>query len=551
MQRRLGSVIDASDPSSISYIESLKARIAALEARSKQYSVMQHEIMSDRESPDQHLDSNLSTSGTPRGPNTGTTDLAVVESRQENDLQHAMHEANYLSLSAMAEPTNQQPFSNQRLSFSTLFLAAVSVGNTNPSSPTGTNTSLSGPMAEFRNEWFFQGSRLDGTQATEAFRRFLEIAPTSFPVMTRNELEELHSSVVAAERDAGLEIMIDDSPEKILLVRVGIALGLLLSASYSFTEILISELTTTAAQLMPRILNRSSDLVIVQCLGALAMCSLYTPYCGSTWHLLGLAMTRCISAGMHTSRISDMSSDSESQRQNGRAFWTLYILDTHLSTAMDRPFCLNDGNIMMSPPASPQPATTHADTIALRYLIQHAQLLRSIRKHTEEDLLCHFVNLCHWKETMPTAISAAGLLKDQLHASGLVELLKCRSLAQVPGQDMMMRHIEEHFIAYAASFEHQLSTQQQAPEALDGYLIFFIGVFIASQPPTQERQRCVLQCLSGLTILSIHYTAFQGFRKILIAIQSRPVSKEHLRSLVGGSEIAVSCHVQRLIFGSV
>lgn len=152
---------------------------------------------------------------------------------------------------------------------------------------------------------------------------------------------------------------------------------------------------------------------------------------------------------------------------------------------------------------------------------------------------------------MPTAISAAGLLKDQLHASGLVELLKCRSFAQVPGQDMMMRHIEEHFIAYAASFEHQLSTQQQAPEALDGYLIFFIGVFIASQPPTQERRRCVLQCLSGLTILSIHYIAFQGFRNILIAIQSRPVSKEHLKSLVGGSEIAVSYHVQRLIFGSV
>jgi len=551
VQRRLGSVIDASDPSSISYIESLKSRIAALESRSSRHSNMQHEVTDDQESPNQPWNSNLSTSGTPRGPNTGTIDSPVVEPGSSNDLHHTMHEANYLSLSAMAEPTDRQPFSNQGLSFSTLFLAAASLGNTNPSSPIGTNTSLSGPMADFRNELFSQGSTLDGAQAAEAFKRFIKVAPTTFPVMTRSELEDLYSIVVTAERDTNIGMVMDESPEKILLVRVGIALGFLLSPNHSFAVVLISELTTTASQLMPRILSQSNDLAVVQCLTALAICSLHTTYCGSSWHLLGLTMTRCISAGMHTSRVSDVSSDSESKRQKGRAFWTLYILDTHLSTAMDRPFCLNDGNIMMSPPASPKPAGTDAEVIALRYLIQHAQLLRSIRSHTGEELLCHFVNLCHWRETLPRALSAGGLLKDQLHARGLVELLKCPSFAQDPGRDIMLGRIEEHFAGYATSIEHQLTSQELAPGALDGYLIFFIGVFTASQPPTQERQRCVLQCLSSLTILSMHYTAFKGFRNILVAMQSRPTSTESLKSLLSASEIAVSCHVRRLIFGSV
>ncbi|KAI4629019.1 uncharacterized protein J4E87_003279 [Alternaria ethzedia] len=228
--------------------------------------------------------------------------------------------------------------------------------------------------------------------------------------MTRSELEDLYSIVVTAERDTNVGMMMDESPEKILLIRVGIALGLLLSPDHSFTEVLITELTTKAAQLMPRILNQ---------------------------------------------------------------------------------------------------------------------------------------------ETVPNAVIPDDLLKDQLHASGLAEIIKCPGLAQDPGRDMMLRHIEEHFVGYAASVEHQLTGRERASGALDGYLIFFIGLFIASLPPTQERQRCVLQCLSSLTVLSIHYTALQGFRNILMAIQSRPSSHEHLKSLVAASEIAVSCHVRRLIFGSV
>jgi hypothetical protein len=551
VQRRLGSVVNSSDPSSISYIESLKSRIAALEAKSNQSPEIQYDDLNGSDLPNQRWDTNLPESDTPRGPGTSATDATVIESNPGNELRDAMHEANYLSLSAMAEPTDRQPESNQGLSFSTLFIAAASVGNANPSSAIEANTPLSGPMAAFRDQLFSKDSRLDGTLAAEAFRKFLEEAPTSFPVMARSELEELYNSVVGAERDGTFDLMTKESPEKILLVRVGIALGLLLSPNYNFTEVLISELTTKAVQLMPRILEQTGDLTVVQCLTALATCSLYTTYGGSLWHLLGLAMTRCVSAGMHTTRVSDITSDNVSKAHNGRAFWALYILDTTLSTAMDRPFCLNDSDIMVSRPSTPQPGATDAEVVALRYSIQHAQLLRSIRNHAEEDMLCHFVNLCHWRESVPTILSASDFWQDQLHVRGLVELLKRPAFVHDKGQEKMMRHIREQFLEYAASVDHQFTSQGRAPGALDGHLVFLIGVVITSQPPSQEQQRCVLQCVSSLTILSIRYTAFQGFRNILVALQSRPGSREHLQNLMGASEIALSRHMQRLILGSM
>jgi hypothetical protein len=551
VQRRLGSTIDASDPSSISYIESLKLRIRDLEGRCKRQSDVRHDDLNSNDSTTQSWSSDSTRADTPRAPSNGGTGTSVVYNRPGDDLRNAMHEANYLSLSAMAEPTDRQSFSNQELSFSTLFVAAASVGGANPSIPSGTNQSVSGSIADFRGQIFPYGSRFDADQAVEAFQTFLGTAPATFPSITRGDLEELYNTVSTAERDGVLEIISSESPDKVLLVRTGIALGMLLSPTYSFTEVLASELASKAVQLMPRILDQSEDLAVVQCLTALTVYSLYTTYGGSSWHLLGLAMTRCISSGMHTSRISDMTSESEIKRQNGRAFWTLYVLDTHLSTAMDRPFCLNDSDIMMSPPSSPRTAPMDTGFTALQHLIQHAQILRSIRNRSEDDLLCHFVNLSHWKETIPAALSAAGSTKNQLHVRGLVELLKCPLMAQDVHRDMMLRHIEGELAGYAAATEHQLTSHQRAPGALEGYLIFSIGAFSASQPPDEGRQRCVLQCLSSLTMISMRYTAFQGFRSILVAFQSRSASREQLQALMSASEIAVSPQLQQLILGNL
>lgn len=462
-----------------------------------------------------------------------------------------MHEANYLSLSAMAEPTDRQPFSTQGISFLTLLLAATSVGGSNPSLPIGVNESLSGPMADFRSRIFSQLSDLDGPQTAAAFKTFLDKSLVAFPLMARSEIEELYDTVTQTDQGGYSENMINDSPEKIVIVSISIAIGLLLSPNYSFTEVLASDLAMKALQLMSRVFDYAGDLAAVRCLALFTIYSLYTPYGGSSWHILGLAMTRCISSGLHTSRVSDSDSENETKRQNSRAFWTLYILDTCLSTMLDRPFCLNDSDITIPPPSSPRDTVLDVDTAVLRHLVLHGQILRSIRKQSKEDLVCHFVNLCHWKETIPTTMSRSHLLRDQLFARGLVELLKCSAFASDAGRDMVLKHAEEECAKYVASTEGRLTSQQQSPDVLEGHLVFAIGVVIASQPQNEERQKRVFQCVSSLTMLSTRYSAVRQLRDILAALQFRPKSSEHFRNLVEQSEIAVSRQLQRLIFGGL
>jgi hypothetical protein len=501
------------------------------------------------DSPMPRGNSNFSGSDATLRRGSEVSDQAPDGHRQRNDLQDAMHEASYLSLSAMAEPTDRQPFSTQGLSFLTLLLASTSVGGANPSLPVGTNVSLSGPMADFRNQILPQGSSLSGVHTAAAFKPFLDKTSISFPFMTRNELEDLFDAVSGAEQGGHIEHVTNESPEKIVIVSIGIAIGLLLSPMYSFTEVLASQLAMKAMQLMPRVFDQAGDLAVVQCLTALTIYSFYTAHGGSSWHLLGLAMTRCISSGMHTSRASNWESDSDAKRQNSRAFWTLYILDTYLSTTLDRPFCLNDRDIMVSPPSSPRVTAMDAYTTTLRHLIQHAQILRSIRKQTEEDLLCHFVNLRHWKETVPAAMLTSESAQEQLYSRGLVELLKSPLLADDVGRNTVMEHAEEQFAKHVDLFEGCFTSQNGSPDCLEGHLVFAIGVIIATQPPNSERQGRIFQCVNSLTMLSTRYSAVQGLRNVLAALQFRSTSNEHLRIAVYRSEIAVSRKLQRLIFG--
>jgi hypothetical protein len=515
VQRRFGSIIDASDPSSISYIESLKSRIRILESRTD-------ELCSNDDSPNQHRSSNLPDS-----------DEAIDPSPERSDLQDAMHEASYLSLSAMAEPTDRQRSSPQGLSILTLLLAAMSVGGANPSLPVGNNASLSGPMADFRKTIFPHGSSLSGAQITAAFEIFVEKISGSFPVMTRRELQE-EFDVVTGD----IERVSNESPEKVVIVSIGIAIGLLISPMYNFTEVLASELAARAMQLMPRVFDHTADIAVVRCLTVLTIYSLYTPHGGSAWHLLGLAMTRSISCGMHTSRASDLDAAS-------RAFWTLYILDTYLSTTFDRPFCLNDRDIMVSPPSSPR---TDADTATLRHLTQHAQILRAIRTEAEEDALCHFVNLRHWKESMPQTTSPNVFDQEQLYTRGIVELCKSPKIAGDPGT--IMQYAMNQFANYVDLFESRITSQDGAPGCLDGHLVFAIGVVVATQQPNPERQRSSFQCVSSLTILSTRYSAIKGLQNVLTALQGRSTSSDQVRVEVDRSEMAVSSKLRRLIFGA-
>lgn len=142
--------------------------------------------------------------------------------------------------------------------------------------------------------------------------------------MTAYELNELHNTAIA-EQAGGNNAQ---SPsEHLVIAYLGTATGLMLGAHYRYNEMLATELAFRAVRLMPKVLGYAGKLPAIRCLTALVIFSIYSTFGGSTWHLLGLTMTRCISAGLHTVRFSDHRSQNNEQRSSSRLLWTLYIID--------------------------------------------------------------------------------------------------------------------------------------------------------------------------------------------------------------------------------
>lgn len=296
--------------------------------------------------------SRLQNGGSEGSPAIETTPLSSVASADRV----AQDDMAYLSLSAMAERTDRLPSPLGGLSFLTILYAATGVSGANPTLPLGKNMAISGPLAELRQNHSLSVD-LGGADMRAAFELYVNMLQTMFPFASRNELLEQYDSVVQTPEAS-------DCPEKHVLAYLGTATGILLGAHYTYKEMYATELAVNAIGLMSQVLDRSRPLSVIHCLAALTIYSLYTSLGGSTWHLLGLTLTRCVSAGMHTSCLSDAHSESEEQCQGNRTLWTLYVLDTCViqslgewlqlnlcrivSTTLDRPFGLDRKDILVS-----------------------------------------------------------------------------------------------------------------------------------------------------------------------------------------------------------
>lgn len=223
----------------------------------------------------------------------------------------------YLSLSAMAERTDHRPFLTGSISFITLLDAATGVCGANPTLSADTNNRLSMQLAAFRESSQLHID-LDTTEMRVSLDLYIDRMRTSFPFMTSDEFSHHRDSVQGQCPE----------DEKLALVYLGTATGILLGPHYSYKELYATEMVSRAIQILATVFECSDQMSILRCLMALTIHSLYTSLGGSTWHLLGLSITRCISAGIHTTRISDPHSDSKANDQRSRALWTLYILDT-------------------------------------------------------------------------------------------------------------------------------------------------------------------------------------------------------------------------------
>lgn len=69
---------------------------------------------------------------------------------------------------------------------------------------------------------------------------------------------------------------------------------------------------------------------IIHCLLLLVIFSLHSSAAGSTWHLIGVAMKKCIALGFHREVAKLRRDTTEEDLENRRwAFWQCYFLDRY------------------------------------------------------------------------------------------------------------------------------------------------------------------------------------------------------------------------------
>ncbi|XP_014555425.1 hypothetical protein COCVIDRAFT_38782 [Bipolaris victoriae FI3] len=535
--------------SGLSYIESLKIRIQTLETQL-------------REEPLQDTTPSRRGSDTPRDQDdtqqlTNIPGSSEVVDHPNGDLHDTIEEASYLSLAAMgAQRADRQPFPTQGLSFLTLLYAAIGVSGANPSTSQDNHAFHSATLANLRNDVVVAHYEQSRTVNSAALDKYVEFVQQSYPFIASGDLRDVFNIALQTQQGDRNAATVDaELPETTVMMLFGLATGLLVSPGYTYTEVIATKYAACAVDLLPRVFERASDLPTVQCLVALTIYSLYTALGGSTWHLLGLAMTRCVASGMHTSRLSDLESDNENKRNSCRTFWTLYILDTYISTALDRPFCLSDNDVLVSSPTSTEIGN---DDRRLRCLVEHAQLLRSNRSEATTDSWVHYINLRHWYDIMDTP-AVPSLSQLHMLVRGLIEIVKRLSLQNDQNWNLILCGAEPDIENYLNLLETQLLEQRCAPAAFDAFDVFAVGVMIMqSRMQTAARiaarKGIVSQAINVLTMLSMRYSPVRSLRDVLsechaISTDNRQLSSSsHLRGLIDRSEICISKPLQDMIF---
>lgn len=242
-----------------------------------------------------------------------------------------MHEASYLSLSAMAERTDHSR--TEGLSFMSLVQAALEVSGSNPAMSLKQMTSK---LSISTSRVQASASTLSHESVESAFIRYREFLQICYPFIDDTKLKSYFDEVKSA---FPTDTLVMETPEKVFLVYVGVATGILLGPGYLLEQTFVSSLFNASKQLLAGVFERSNDVALVQCLTSLTIHSLHSNESGSAWHLLGLAVTRSIACGLH---MAHGGREPDEDDEGHRAYWSLYILDTYLSDVLDRPYSLVD-----------------------------------------------------------------------------------------------------------------------------------------------------------------------------------------------------------------
>ncbi|KAL4963424.1 MFS transporter/fungal specific transcription factor domain-containing protein [Aspergillus stella-maris] len=494
------------------YVASLKQRLLALEALSqrKRRRTVQEDAVED------------ATAIEEPGGSSGL----------DSSVQAAMGEIGFLSRSAMAEPRDGAGGFPRQLAMHEMLHAMLSLSGDSPAQARSSD--------DQESQWNFLAA--DPTQAlkketvSQFLSNFFDRIGMFYVQFDAKELEDQCDAFFADSGNRPSDALDLAQTYRNFSVFLATAIGIILSPQSVRLELLSHNLHSAAVKLLPKIVQSGSCNSLIHCLLLLVVYSMLSPSGGSTWHLLGLAMKRCVALGLHKEHQGNSPIPEVERTKRRHLFWSLYYLDRTVCTAMDRPFGIHDEDISVPFPES---SSTSEDSAMFEvHLLTHARLITSIRDSEERCPIFHFKNICFWREVPRELLP---LLEAHEGARNHIQQLSCRAMDQIlpmcvgasydnPFAKSQGMEVEQGIRDVCEQMIDRMYRDLDQPSSLisftDGYDIFGAGVAIlcTSSMPINEAT-VVNKCIALLTSLGERFSGIKVFRRMLLAMSDVGMGK--------------------------
>ncbi|KAE8167669.1 hypothetical protein BDV40DRAFT_312124 [Aspergillus tamarii] len=511
------------------YVETLKRKRDELDAQFRQQRARRESDDSVPPQPSPNMET--TSEGTPgdlkQTPSTAPTSFS------ERSVQATMGEIGFLSRNAMAEPRDETRGFPQELAMGSMVRAALAISGEDPSQSRDlchhrrTFVTMMGPATGISKEF-----------AAPYLSRFLDHVGVMFLHLDRRELQDEFDSYFDARREQPSHTNGPNSGTAFFEFRVymAVAIGMLLSPETG-SELLATGLHAAATERLAIIIEQRDCVKSLHCMWLLALYSMFSSLGGSTWHLVGLAMKKCISFRFHRELYPDSDMSQEELNRRRSIFWAFYVLDRTISCVMDRPFSIEDEDILVQLPVYNSTSKTVAEFDFGCHIIMHARLLSTVRSSSSRGRLYHYRNLSHWRD-LPKSVKEFAPGNSALSAS--VKQLTCRALTQIVlltrgaqsnggivGDTRAIEHdVVDGCQAYINDAYYYSEQGKLAASFIDGFDLFAAGVLVICLPalsslagPSRETAT-ISKCTALLTTIGERFPSLKVLRKLLLALSS-------------------------------
>ena len=309
-----------------SYVETLKRKVDELEGQyhrpracPKGYTPIDSQPSSTR-----------TTSSSGEHGQSDQTPKTVHSNVTERSVQAAMGEIGFLSQNAMAEPRCEIRGFPQAFTMDNMVRASLAVSGKSP-------TESSIPSSHSRKLAAMIGDvgELTKELAAPYLDRFIHSIGHMFLHIDPLDLERQFDAFFyekgnRSDNNSNTANRVTDSFRNFNVYMV-VSIGMLL-----FSEPCIGLFARTlhgaAMEQFSIMLKDSDSLKTLHCIFLLIIYSMYSPFGGSTWHLLGLARNQSVSLRLHKEPHPSFEMSSEELTSRRNFFWGLYTLDRLVDT---------------------------------------------------------------------------------------------------------------------------------------------------------------------------------------------------------------------------